>query len=294
MRARVKRRQLYRRTTITGVVVAILLLLIVGFYYAYMQSNLISRYDGEPVTPKDLATLRQLSSPPYGPPSASMLSSVKTNSGLPFTSGGKPLVVYIGADYCMYCAAQRWSLVLALMRFGNFSGLKYMSSSPSEGDLPTFTFESASYSSRYIAFQGFEQEDRNTQPLQTVPSNYTALFSQYGSAYPFLNFGNRYVISGALWPPSSLGSNFTDVFAAFKTNSTLGTDVKAGANVMTALICKLTNNQPYTVCDAYPISTIKLSVVSYQPPPAGSIVLVGTLAVSTPPWATSLTGERHK
>jgi Domain of unknown function (DUF929) len=275
MRAKVKKRQLYRRVTITIVVAAILLLLIVGFYYAYEASNAISRYDGEPLTHTDLATLRQLSGLPYGPPSSSMLSSVKTLNGIPLTSGGKPVVVYIGADYCMYCAAQRWSIVLALMRFGNVSGLKYMSSSPSEGDYPTFTFQSATYTSKYFVFQGFEQADRNSQPLQTVPSNYTAVFSQYGSAYPFLNFGDQYVISGALWPPSTLGSNWTSVFTAVKTNSTLGTEVKAGANVITALICKLTNNDPAAVCDAYPISTITLSFVSYQPPSVGSTILLG-------------------
>lgn len=29
-------------------------------------------------------------------------------SGPPLVSGGKPSVVYIGAEYCPYCAAERW------------------------------------------------------------------------------------------------------------------------------------------------------------------------------------------
>jgi len=294
MRAKVKRRQLYRRTTIVAVVVAIILLLVVGFWYAYYQSTYLQRYDNQPVTPNDIATLRQISSTPYGPTSPSMLSSVKTVNGVPFTAGGKPIVVYIGADYCMYCAAQRWSIVLTLMRFGNFSGLEYMSSSPAEGDLPTFTFSSAHYTSKYVVFQGFEQQDRNSQPLQTVPTNYTTLFSKYGSAYPFLNFGDTYVISGALWSPALLaGSNYTSVYSAVKANSTLGSEIKAGANVLTALICKLTDDKPAAVCGQPPITSIILSVVFHEPPQFGGALAAAAPAVLFPKWGGSAGGDSH-
>src|SRR5215471_17073708 len=39
-------------------------------------------------------------------------------SGAPLTSGGKPEMLYIGAEYCPYCAAMRWSMAVALSRFG--------------------------------------------------------------------------------------------------------------------------------------------------------------------------------
>jgi len=45
------------------------------------------------------------------------------------TADGKPLVLYVGEESCPYCAAERWSLILALSKFGNFTGLKYMLSS---------------------------------------------------------------------------------------------------------------------------------------------------------------------
>src|SRR5260370_29484940 len=34
---------------------------------------------------------------------------------------GKPEFLYIGAEYCPFCAAQRWAMVVALSRFGTFS-----------------------------------------------------------------------------------------------------------------------------------------------------------------------------
>ncbi len=40
------------------------------------------------------------------------------------TSGGKPQVdLQLGAEYCPYCAAERWGMVVALSRFGTFSNL---------------------------------------------------------------------------------------------------------------------------------------------------------------------------
>src|SRR6266852_5220447 len=36
---------------------------------------------------------------------------------------GKPEIFYFGAEFCPYCAAQRWSLVIALSHFGTFSKL---------------------------------------------------------------------------------------------------------------------------------------------------------------------------
>ncbi|EQD78092.1 protein containing DUF929, partial [mine drainage metagenome] len=47
------------------------------------------------------------------------------------TQNGKPEVLYIGAEYCPYCALLRWSLVGALSRFGKFSNLQI---SPGVGD----------------------------------------------------------------------------------------------------------------------------------------------------------------
>ena len=44
-------------------------------------------------------------------------------------SGSKgPEVLYIGAEYCPFCAAQRWATIVALSRFGTWSGLGNMSS----------------------------------------------------------------------------------------------------------------------------------------------------------------------
>src|SRR5437870_5290426 len=44
-------------------------------------------------------------------------------NGAPLTSNGKPEMLYIGAEFCPYCAAMRWSMAVALSRFGVLSPL---------------------------------------------------------------------------------------------------------------------------------------------------------------------------
>ncbi|HEX7200769.1 MAG TPA: DUF929 family protein, partial [Dongiaceae bacterium] len=41
------------------------------------------------------------------------VSSLIATSGQPaLTSGGKPEILYVGAEYCPYCAAERWALAV--------------------------------------------------------------------------------------------------------------------------------------------------------------------------------------
>ena len=72
--------------------------------------------------------------------------------------GGKPAFIYMGGEYCPYCAAERWSLVMALSKFGTFSGLKGTTSSATDVDAstPTFSFYGSKFTSRYITFEPVE------------------------------------------------------------------------------------------------------------------------------------------
>ena len=38
----------------------------------------------------------------------------------PLTANGKPEVLYVGAEYCPFCATERWAMTVALSRFGTF------------------------------------------------------------------------------------------------------------------------------------------------------------------------------
>jgi thiol-disulfide isomerase/thioredoxin len=269
LRATLKRRQLYRRITIVVAVVAILVVLVVGFYLAELESTANDARIGDPVNAFDLAALHRLSIPPYGqPPSSADLKAVTDYSGQAWT--GKPLVVFIGADFCPYCAAERWPVILAFMRFGNFTGLKYMTSRPSEGDYATFTFSNMSYTSKYVNFEAYEARDRSDNPYQTVPSNYSSVWSQYGEGFPFMDFGNKFIISGSLIDPSILiWGNWVQLEDAIGNGTTTGTAITEAANLVTALVCKLTGSQPSSVCDQNPINDVTSLLVYTNSSPGG-------------------------
>ena len=60
----------------------------------------------------------------------------------PLEKNNLPRIIYVGADFCPFCAAERWALVIALSKFGTFNVLHYMTSSASDvyPSTPTFTF----------------------------------------------------------------------------------------------------------------------------------------------------------
>ena len=46
---------------------------------------------------------------------------------------GKPEVLYVGAEFCPFCGAERWPLIVALSRFGHFTTLTNMQSAQALG-----------------------------------------------------------------------------------------------------------------------------------------------------------------
>ena len=193
----------------------------------------------------------------------------KALTGQPaLTDSGKPLVVYLGAEYCPFCAAERWAVVVALSRFGTFSNLGQTHSSSSDvyPSTATLSFHGATYTSQYVTFQGVETE--TNQPngsggyttLDTPTAQQQQLMTKYNAApyvsadsagsIPFIDFANQAVVSGASYSPQLLAGKTADQIAAALSNPSdpIAQAINGTANAFTALICKLTNNQPASVC----------------------------------------------
>jgi len=175
---------------------------------------------------------------------------------------GKPLVVYIGAEFCPFCAAERWPMVQALSRFGSFSGVGVTHSSGQDvfPNTPTFTFHGATYTSSVLSFEGVETQTSDRKPLDTLTPEQEALITTYDAppyvpsaskgSIPFIDFGGRYVLSGASYSPAVLqGMTADEVAAALSDpNSAVTKGIIGAANMITATICILTNDQPSNVC----------------------------------------------
>jgi Domain of unknown function (DUF929) len=193
----------------------------------------------------------------------SATNSIKNVSG-PALSGadGKPEVFYLGAEYCPYCAAERWAMIIGLSRFGTFSGLETTTSSSTDvyANTPTFTFRKATYTSQYLDFQAVETLDRNQNPLRSPTAEQTALLRSYGTgSIPFIDFGNRYSLTGATYLPDILaGLTWQQVAVALQSPGTPQAKAILGsANLITAATCELTGQQPAEVCSSSSIRAIE-------------------------------------
>jgi thiol-disulfide isomerase/thioredoxin len=187
---------------------------------------------------------------------------VKPISGSTLTgASGRPEVVYIGAEYCPYCAAQRWPLIIALSRFGTFSGLQTTTSSSTDvyPNTITFTFRSATYTSQYIDFHSVETLDRDQNKLQTPSSTDQQLIARYGGSIPFLDFGNHYASTGAYYLPDIIsGMSWLALADTLKQpDSAQARAIIGSANLMTAAICKMNGDQPASVCSSATIQNLE-------------------------------------
>jgi thiol-disulfide isomerase/thioredoxin len=181
-------------------------------------------------------------------------SPISSVSGSALTSNGKPEMLYIGAEFCPYCAAERWAMAIALSRFGTFtSPLNYIHSSSTDTDpnTPTLTFYKTTYSSKYLVFTPVENETVSHALLQTPTAAQQTLWNKYNpNAYPFIDFGNKYVIKNPSYDPAVLaGLTWAQVAAALHDpSSKVAQNADGAANLITAAICKMTNGQPGSVC----------------------------------------------
>jgi hypothetical protein len=183
-------------------------------------------------------------------------------TGPPLTAGGKPQVLYMGAEYCPFCATERWAIAVALSRFGTFSGLHFIHSDPNDtpASIPTLTFYKSGYTSKYVTFTPVEMQKIDRSPLQTPTPAQNALLRKYDAppyvpaasagSIPFIDLGNKYVISGASYSYAVLqGKTWNQVAAALHNpSSPIAQGADGAANYLTAAICKLTGNQPASAC----------------------------------------------
>ena len=269
-RAAARRSEIRKRTLIvTGSVVAVLAI-VVAFVLIKVNNNpsgsSASGSGGVTGTELSATAQKNVTSVP-----ASTLDKVGIGSALsyqptpiqaisdkPLTSNGKPEMLYIGAEYCPYCAAMRWSMAVALSRFGTFTtplhGI-HSSSTDVNPNTPTLTFYKSSYTSPYLTFTPVENETISRGPLQNTTAAQQALWVKYdstaqGVGYPFIDFGNKYVIKVPSYDPGILAGMTWDQVAAALHNpsSKVAQAVNGTANLITAAICKMTNGQPGSVC----------------------------------------------
>jgi len=191
-------------------------------------------------------------------------------SGPPLASGGRPEILYVATEYCSYCAAENWPLIVALSRFGHFTGLTTSRSADFDHITPidTWTFHGSSYTSPYLTFVPVETRsnvlvspkadmDSGTsyRVLQRLTPAEQAVFGKYGigGETPFLDFANRATQTGSGIPPSLLaGKTWRQIAAVLRQpRSSLGAALLNQADTLTAELCRLTGDRPAAACPQF-------------------------------------------
>ena len=233
---------------------------LVSFDNVLVPQSIVSKLN----TPNSLNNLIGIGTASY-----SGVTQIQNSTEL--TLNNKPEILYIGAEYCPFCAAQRWSMIIALSRFGTFSNLHFMTSSASDysPSTPTFTFYNSTYTSNYISFVSVEQTTNKPSssgagyaPLQNITSSQEALMSQYDGqgSIPFILFANKSAIVGATYDPLSVLDllNWSTVVSNIYNTSTLQSQAIIGsANLITTKICEADNNTPQSVCSQQYVKQIE-------------------------------------
>ena len=283
-RAAARRTEQRRRILIASGAVVVVLAIVVAFVVIKLNSKPAA--DNSPNGPTGAALASVVSNVTSVPASTldtvadgsgSVTAKPQTISGSALTANGKPEVLYIGAEYCPYCAAERWAMIVAMSRFGTFSGLATTHSASVSGagnaepypNTPTWTFANAKFTSQYLTFSTVETQtnipDKTTgsyTTLQTPTAAQQALINKYdvppyvpsgaNGSIPFVDFGNKYLIAGASYNPQVLsGLSWATIAADLSNpNSAVAKAIDGTANYITAAVCQLTGNQPASACTA--------------------------------------------
>ena len=151
---------------------------------------------------------------------------------------------FMGAEYCPYCAAERWAIVRSLQKFGQWEGLKQTISAARDEpylNLPTYDFTKATYTSPHIEFVAREIKDREFRPLQKLLKTEEKLVRKFNpkKEIPFLLVGGRFAQLGSGFPPKIfIGHTFRQTETELKkAESDIRKTIDEEANIISALLC---------------------------------------------------------
>jgi hypothetical protein len=205
-----------------GVILAVVVALVV-VKLATSNSGTATASPNQPAPPEVVSGVTGVDPATFEQVGRGSVSSLPTPVRATVARGpdGKPQVSYIGAEYCPFCAGERWALVAALSRFGTFNNLQLSHSASDDiyPNTPTFSFVGSSFSSPYVDFSPVELQSNvrsgnSYQTLQTPTTEQRNVLQTYDAppyvpaqsagAIPFIDIAGQYVLSGASYDISAL------------------------------------------------------------------------------------------
>jgi hypothetical protein len=279
-KAGARRRALMAGGSVVAVVVLVLVLVLVKINAKPAPTPKGGSATAAAVITRDVTTIPAsvFNAVGAGPTGAAKVDPLTPISGAPLTQNGKPEVLFLGAEYCPYCAAERWAMAAALSRFGTLSGLGLIHSTASDtySNTATLDFYKSSYVSKYLAFTPVELETVSGKQLQSPTAAQRELLTKWDvppytdttGSIPFIYFDGKFLLNTSQYLPSVLGSTVNEDPSHFgltwqqiaadlrNPNNPVAQSVLGSANVITAGLCTLTGGQPGSVCNSPAVKAI--------------------------------------
>ena len=239
-----------------------------------LPAGAVSLVEGVPVSALIANAQAQLGRSQVTPPEKLLPAAPK------LSSGGRPEIMFICAEYWSKCAAERWALVMALSKFGTFTTLKGTTSSAAglSPKTPTFSFYGATYSSKYLTLVTDELET-NTDvgggeyPLLQPPTIREmtmmkawdrAPYTTITLSLPFAYIGGKFLLTTAQYDASAISQMSFQAAASIMSSGTgpVSRHAEAAAGYLVADFCALAHDQPTSVCSAVPSSLVGITTSS--------------------------------
>ena len=220
------------------------------------------------------------------------------------TERGKPVVIYIGADFCPYCATARWALEIALAKFGTMIDGPTVSSSAADVDPNTASFglHGSHYTSSYFTWEaadgvgsGFPSRANMTeQELSAYKTYDKAPYTPYAGSIPFIDIDNRYLVVGSnasIAPLQGLtASQITKDLS--HPSSPVARAMDGAANYAIAALCSIAGNSSATICSSHFVARAESTwarVLTTTTTTTATTTTTTTAATTTVPTTTSTT-----
>lgn len=222
----------------------------------------------------------------YGPSSGFAPIGLKEH----LTLDGKPEVLTMNLAWCPHCAANNWSVAIALSRFGSLAGLRIINTgkyycalaagpcalvpSPCYPFTHGLSFLATSYRSHFLSFGAVVLQDVQGHNLERLTRReYQAIspFDPGAGETPALDVGGAYGFLGPGYDPGSLVHRTWAQIAGSLANphNPTAQRIDGLANLFTAAFCKVTSGHPAGVCSSKGVraAAARLRQAPGPPPP---------------------------
>ena len=206
------------------------------------------------VTHVPAGTLDKVGAGPIPSDSSFAVSKLR---GAALRSAGKPELLATVFSWCPHCAANSWSLAVALSRFGTLSGVRIIDTGtlyPQWHHTHGLSFFRAHFKSRYLSFLPVVLQDVKGSPVQNeTASEQKAISSFDPNGTPAIDVGGRWGFVGSGYSPAVLsGKNWSQIASRLaKPDTVTAKSIDGLANLFSSAICKVTRGDPTSVCTSH-------------------------------------------